>query len=305
MPRPVKECISEYLAYLAVEKGSSPLTVEAYGHDLRDYLSWLEDHGHDDIDRITRDDIVDYLSDMRELGYAPATMERHASVLKSFHQFCVRENLTENHPTATVSLPKVPDTLPDVISIEKAEALLDQPFPNTPAGLRDHAILEVLYGCGLRVSELIGLDFESLFLDEGLVRVIGKGSKERLVPIGGSASSALVTYLDEGRPHLEKSLPDPRCARAIFLNTRGGRLTRQSVHKIVARYGAVVGIEDLHPHTLRHSFATHMLSGGADLRALQEMLGHSDISTTQIYTHVDRAHIREEYMAAHPRARRR
>ena len=224
--------------------------------------------------------------------------------MRSFHKFCVREGITEVNPVASVPLPKVPSRLPEAKSIEEIGRLLDQPFPDTPAGIRDHAMLEVLYGCGLRVSELVGLDYGSLLTEEGLVRVHGKGGKDRLVPIMGTAASALANYLVEGRPHL-RSKASPQDPHAIFLNARGGRISRRSVCKIVERYGHKVGIEGLHPHTLRHSFATHMLEGGADLRVLQEMLGHSDISTTQIYTHVDRSHIREEYLSTHPRAKLR
>ena len=179
--------------------------------------------------------------------------------------------------------------------------MLSQPFGDDAAGLRNRAILEVLYGCGLRVSELTGLDSGGLLLDEGFLRVVGKGSKERVAPIAGAAADALRNYLERGRPELAKPYAKP--TSAVFLNARGGRLTRQSVHAIVARAGLSIGVENLHPHTLRHSFATHLLSGGADLRVIQEMLGHSDISTTQIYTHVDRAHIHDEYISAHPRAR--
>ncbi|NTU89534.1 MAG: tyrosine recombinase XerD [Actinobacteria bacterium] len=305
MARTFSEYRREYLAYLAVEKGSSPLTTEAYAHDLSAYLDFLESRGLANLEEITRDAIVSYLSSLNEAGYAPATIERRASVLKGFHHFLVRESFTENHPTANMPLPQTPNHLPDVLSIEQTERLLSQSFPDGPIGMRDRAILEVLYGCGLRVSELTGLDFGSLFLDEGILRVRGKGNKERVVPIAGMAELALNSYLTGARGSLCASLPKPDAASAIFLNARGGRLTRQSVQKLVAKYGGNIGIPGLHPHTLRHSFATHMLSGGAELRALQEILGHSDISTTQVYTHVDRTHIREEYMSAHPRARMR
>ena len=169
-------------------------------------------------------------------------------------------------------------------------------------GLRDRAILEVLYGCGLRVSELVGMDRGDVFFDEGFVRVRGKGSKERIAPLGGMAAQTLARYLDEARPVLARRSPGDA---AMFLNARGSRISRQSVHAIVARWGRAAGIKGLHPHTLRHSFATHMLEGGADLRTIQEILGHSDIATTQIYTHVSRIHMREEYLACHPRAKRR
>ena len=211
----------------------------------------------------------------------------------------VAERISITHPAADLPLPKKPDRLPDVISREQATALLDQPFPATASGQRDHAIVEVLYGCGLRVSELCGLDLRQVMLDEQVLRVVGKGDKERIVPIVGTAAGVLSEYLEQWRPQLVS----PRVSSsAVFLNNRGRRLSRQSVHSLVAKAGAVVGIEGLHPHTLRHSFATHMLEGGADLRIVQELLGHADISTTQLYTHLDRSHVREVYMGAHPRA---
>ena len=221
------------------------------------------------------------------------------SAIKGFHRFMVAERIADNHPAADLPLPKKPDRLPDVISREQAAALLDQPFPESPAGQRDHAIVEVLYGCGLRVSELCGLDLRQVMLDEQVLRVVGKGDKERIVPIVGSAASVLGEYLETWRPQLVSSRVS---SSAVFLNNRGRRLSRQSVHALVAKAGTVVGIEGLHPHTLRHSFATHMLEGGADLRIVQELLGHADISTTQLYTHLDRTHVREVYMEAHPRA---
>ncbi len=192
-----------------------------------------------------------------------------------------------------------------MISIDDAERLLSQPFPDGAAGLRDRAILETLYGCGLRVGELVGLDTGDIDLEAGFLRVFGKGSKERFVPVGGMAAHALAAYRSQGRPFLSPRRSAGPATSALFLNTRGGRLSRQAVFKIVRTYGARVGLDGLHPHTLRHSFATHLLEGGADLRALQEMLGHADISTTQVYTHVDRRHVREEYLSTHPRARMR
>ena len=228
------------------------------------------------------------------------SIDRHISVLKGFHRFCVRDGYARGNPAATVRLPKPPDKLPDVLTIDQVNALLDQAVGDSPRQLRDRAILEVLYGCGLRVSECANLNLADCFFDDGFLRVIGKGDKERITPISGCALDALVAYLERGRPALVKPA-NP--TSAVFLNTRGGRLSRQSIHKIVAKAGISIGVENLHPHTLRHSFATHMLAGGADLRVIQEILGHSDISTTQVYTHVNRVHIQEEYLSAHPRAR--
>lgn len=295
--------IEEYLGHLMVERGASPNTLAAYRRDLREYSAFLASMTVSNPDAITRDVVTSFISSLWARGLAASSVERKVAALKGFHKFLVREGVTANHPTAQLPLPKSPERLPDVISIEEADKLLAQPFPDTAIGLRDRAMLEVLYGCGLRASELSGLSVGDFDAEEGLLRVFGKGSKERLVPVGGIAAHALDAYLRIGRPGLRTARSISRDDSALFLNTRGGRLSRKSVFLIVKTYGGRVGLEGLHPHTLRHSFATHLLEGGADLRALQEMLGHSDISTTQIYTHVDRRHIREEYLSTHPRAR--
>ena len=288
----------EYLRYLAVERGSSRNTIDAYGRDLARYVTWLGERGVRDPDGVTLELVEEHVAELTRSGLASSSVERAASAIKGFHRFMLNDEISSVLPTADLPLPAKPARLPDVISRELAARLLDQPFPDTPAGLRDHAILEVLYGCGLRASELCGLDLRAVLLDEGLVRVFGKGSKERVVPLLGAAARALTAYLDRGRGALTGRRPTD----AVFLNARGGRLSRQSVHAICERYGRVVGIEGLHPHTLRHSFATHLLEGGADLRAVQELLGHASVATTQLYTHLDRSHIRQVYLDAHPRA---
>ncbi len=290
----------DYLGYLAIERGSSSHTVEAYGRDLRRYVAWLEEQGVEDPDAVTSDLIVCYLRSLEDAGLAATSVERALSAIKGFHRFMLRDQIATKHPAASLPLPKKAERLPEVLSVQQALALLDQPFPETAAGQRDRAILEVLYGCGLRVSELCGLDTSCVMLDEELIRVFGKGAKERVVPIMGTAKEALFSYLSVWRPELVSA----RSGSAVFLNQRGGRLTRQSVFSIVEWAGRTVGVEGLHPHVLRHSFATHMLQGGADIRTVQEILGHASITTTQIYTHVDRSHLRMTYLAAHPRARR-
>ena len=301
----MNQLISEYLGHLSVERGASVHTIAAYGRDLSDYETFLAKRHVTDVCSVSRDDITSFVADLRGRGLAPSTVERRVSALKGFHKFLVREGITENHPTARVPLPKVPQRLPAAVSIDDVDRLLSQPFPDTPAGLRDRAILETLYGSGLRVSELTGLDLTDMDLSAGFVRVFGKGGKERLAPVAGMAVHALEAYLRSGRPYLRpKASGRGVDSSAVFVNARGGRITRQSVFNIVRACGARVGLE-LHPHTLRHSFATHLLEGGADLSALQEMMGHADISTTQVYTHVDRRHIREEYLTTHPRARMR
>ena len=303
--RLVQHFVEDYLGHLAVERGASPNTLAAYGRDLGEYAAFLGRRGIVSADAVGRDDIVAFISSLRARGLAPSSIERKVASLKGFHRFLVREGVTENHPSARVPLPKVPERLPDVISIEEADNLLSQPFPDGPIGMRDRAILETLYGCGLRVSELVALDVRDIDLADGYVRVVGKGNKERMVPVAGMAAHAIDGYLRSARPFLRQGRSISKAESCLFLNARGGRISRQAVHAITASYGARAGIEGLHPHTLRHSFATHLLEGGVDLRALQEMLGHADISTTQVYTHVDRRHLREEYVSTHPRARRR
>lgn len=300
----MESLVADYLGYLSVERGSSPHTVEAYGRDLAEYVASLDGRGVGDPAAVTRDDVTAFIGALRERGLAPSSVERKVAAVKGFHNFLVRENVTENHPTSGLPLPKVPQRLPEAVSVDDIDRLLSQPFPDGPVGLRDRAILEVLYGCGLRVSELTGLDRTDLNLAEGFTRVHGKGGKERLVPVAGMAHHALLAYLEHGRGLLRPRGSIKADESAVFLSTRGNRLSRQAVFGFVRTYGSRVGLK-LHPHTLRHSFATHMLEGGADLRALQEMLGHADISTTQVYTHVDRRHIREEYLTTHPRARAR
>ena len=288
----------EYLSFLSVERGASTNTIAAYAHDLEKWCAFLEER-ETSVLSAGYDDVVSFQARLAEEGLAASTVKRATSALKGFYRFLVREGRIASSPCSSMALPKVPDRLPDVLSVEQANELLSQDFPASPTGLRDKAMLEVLYGCGLRASELVALNVSDVLFEEGCLRAFGKGSKERIVPISGMAEAALRAYLEGGRPELAKGAR----TGALFLNARGGRLSRQSLHAVVARAGLAIGVRNLHPHTLRHSFATHMLEGGADLRVIQDILGHADISTTQIYTHVSRAHVREEYLAAHPRAR--
>ncbi|MDR2714208.1 MAG: tyrosine recombinase XerD [Coriobacteriales bacterium] len=298
-----EQALKDYLVYLSVEKGSADLTKQAYRRDLARYLDWQSSSGIKHISAIQHQDIIDYLSCLRELGFAPASIERLIASIKGFHRFMVREGYVADDPTATIRTPKTTRKLPDTLSIAQIASILDQAFDPTPAGARDKALLEVLYGCGLRVSEAAGLDLSRVLFEEGYLRVLGKGSKERIVPLAGSAETALKSYLFAERAKLHpKNVLAPADGSAVFLSVRGRRLTRDAIFKIVVRAGERVDIANLHPHSLRHSFATHLLEGGADLRTIQEMLGHADISTTQIYTHVSRTHLREEYLSTHPRA---
>ncbi|MEE1044705.1 MAG: site-specific tyrosine recombinase [Olegusella sp.] len=317
--------LEDFLGYLEVERGSSDNTTQSYGRDLGRYVKYLEARGIVFPDDVARFDVEAYVESLSESDLAARSVDRAVSAIKSFHRFMVADQICENLPTADLPAPKAPVHLPDVISRAQATALLDPGNFRVEArqgedehsrrwqlrcacALRDEAMLEVLYGCGLRVSELCGLDRRTVFLEDELIRVFGKGSKERVVPIMGAASRVLRRYLMEARPVLEGS----RSGDAVFLSVRGTRITRQAVFRIVEEAGERAGIratEDadgtrhgLHPHTLRHSFATHLLEGGADLRVVQELLGHASVSTTQLYTHVDRTHIREVYLEAHPRA---
>lgn len=298
--------MSEYLLYLRIERGLAASTLEGYERDLGRYRIFLEDVSKRTVDAVIPDDVSAFQQSLFKAGEAPTTVKRRLSALKGFHRFCLSEGFASKNPTAPIPMPNTPDRLPDVISIEEACKLLDSIYEPEPPRVRDRALLEVLYGCGLRASEVCGLDVQNVFLEEGFLRVIGKGSKERLVPLSGTALVAMGAYLGNARAQmsLRATAPDADSLRAVFLNQRGRRITRQGLYKIVGAAGEAIGIKGLHPHTLRHSFATHMLNGGADLRVIQEILGHSDISTTQIYTHVDRQHLVEEYLSSHPRAAR-
>lgn len=296
----LEDAREEFLDYLQAERGSSPNTVASYGFDLKRYVRLLREQGKTNVSDVVRGDVERFVASYAELDYAAASAERALSAVRSMHGFLVAEGLSQGNPARDVPMPKHPQHLPDVLSIDQARALLDQTFAASAAAQRDRAILEVLYGCGLRVSELCGLDLVHVMEGEGLLRVLGKGSKERVVPLMGKASSVLGEYMATWRPLLVRA---GRPVDAVFLNQRGTRLTRQSVHAICQRYGRLAGIEGLHPHTLRHSFATHLVEGGADLRVVQELLGHANIATTQIYSHVDLTHVRWEYLSAHPRAK--
>ena len=295
--------VQEYLDYIKIERGLSKNTLQSYKHDLSIYVEFLANENItnvDAVDSLTISLFEGYLmgGSGQHKAYAPSSVRRIMAAVSGFHKFLYNEDYALCDPTQGIYKPKVPKKLPDVLSIEQIRCILDQDFPADAYGMRDSAILEVLYGCGLRVSELVGLEMGCVHFDESFLGVVGKGNKTRLVPLAGSARDSLLRYVNDARPKLAgKENP-----AVVFLNRNGKALSRQSVHKLCARAGARVGIIDLHPHTLRHSFATHLLEGGADLRAIQVMLGHSDISTTQVYTHVSNTHLREVYLSAHPRA---
>lgn len=293
--------LDEYDAYLVIERGSSPLTVSAYSKDIQEYCDFIEEkRSKSSLDEVSRNDILAYEAYLIDQGYAASSIERKISSIKGFHRFLVHDNYLDHDPAQAIPLPKKPERLPDVLTVEQVTTMFDSMDVSSPRALRNATIVEVLYGCGLRVSELVDLDLVNINFEEGVLRVFGKGSKERVVPLSGMARARLEEYLETARPSLISSYAEQ--SSAVFLNVHGRRLSRQSVHRIVSDAGLLIGIKNLHPHTLRHSFATHMLEGGADLRAIQDMLGHSDISTTQIYTHVHLKSMRAQYLAAHPRA---
>jgi integrase/recombinase XerD len=299
--------IERFLDHLRVERGLSAHTVEAYRRDLAGYRRFLSRRGIVDAAGVSQEDVRAFLAHLSRRRapdgerYRSSSVARAMSAVRSFHRSLAREGGAPGDPTAGVDRPRVGRSLPRPLSLEEVARLLDGPRDLTPAGLRDRAILELLYGSGLRISELVGLDVDDVDLEEGSVRVVGKGGKEREVPVGRAAREALGAYLAAGRP----ALASPRSRGALFLNQRGGRLTRQGCALVLAGRVRAAGIRRrVTPHTLRHSFATHLLEGGADVRVVQELLGHASVATTQIYTLVTREHLRQVYLRTHPRARR-
>ncbi|KKM08871.1 recombinase XerD [Clostridiales bacterium PH28_bin88] len=291
--------VDEFIHYLAVERGLADNTLASYYGDLQQFLAFLHQMQVSTWLEASKGEILAYLLYLQKEGRAPATMSRHLAALKSFYHFLVQERVIPQDPTVDLESPRLSKKLPRVLSSEEIELLLKQPNTSRPAGLRDKAMLELLYATGLRVSELISLDMENLSLEMGYVRCLGKGSKERIVPMGSVATHFLSAYLELARGKLMK-IPGER---GIFLNQHGGRLTRQGCWKIIKKYARQARIKkEITPHTLRHSFATHLLENGADLRSVQEMLGHADIATTQIYTHLTNKKLKEVYDRTHPRA---
>lgn len=289
--------VSAHLRALRLEQGLSERTVESYGRDLAQYAEFLNERGKG-IDQASPDDVRAYLAGGT---WRPSTRARKAAAIRSFYRRQILIGGMTRDPTRSLAAPRLESNLPLTLTVEEVEWLLSQPKA-TPAGLRDRALLETLYGAGLRASEALGLRLQDVDLEVGFVRATGKGDKERVVPLGRMAVGALRIYNERGRPFLGG--PGTLKAPELFLNNRGGRLSRQGLHAIIKRYAREAGLSDqVSAHTLRHSFATHLLEGGADLRAVQEMLGHADLSTTQIYTHVTTAHIQRIYREAHPRAR--
>lgn len=296
----------DFLMWLSAERGRAPNTVAAYRRDLRTYVAWLGERGTP-LDHVAETDLLDYVRALRSRDLAPASVARSLVPVRALHRFLLEEGRAAVDPGAHVELPKVPRGLPKALSEAEVGRLLDAPVGEGPIVLRDRAMLELLYGTGIRVSELVGLSLGDVDLDAALLRAFGKGRRERIVPVGVPAVRAMVAWLGaEGRTVLAPAQWRRRGdAEAVFLNARGGRLSRQGAWNVLNRYARQVGLEGrLSPHVLRHSCATHMLDHGADIRAVQELLGHASISTTQVYTLVSSERLWEVYRSAHPRAGR-
>lgn len=296
---PLVKLLDEFLNYLVVERGLSRNTLESYSRDLNKYIDYLEKHGISDIKETSSSHIIAFISTLTEKGLSTKTTARNLVAIRTFYKFLVSEKYLEENPAARIDSPKTWFRLPNTLALDEVERLLDQPDANTPLGMRDSAMLELLYATGLRVSELISLSLNNINLEAGYLIALGKGSKERIVPIGDHAAKKVREYMVSARNRLLKKSNSPY----IFVNRSGKFISRQGFWKIIKKYALKAGIKkNIAPHTLRHSFATHLLERGADLRSVQTMLGHVDISTTQIYTHVTRERLKKLHTQLHPRA---
>jgi integrase/recombinase XerD len=292
--------LREYLNILRLEKNLSENTIDSYKNDLSTFISYLKnDYNIDDPEKISYNQVSSFFELLFELGLTGSSAARYLSSLKGFFKYLIHNKYITKNPVDKIESPKRKKNIPEVLTIPEMEAVLSKPDTKEKLGLRDKAVLEIMYACGLRVSEVISLKVSNLFFNEEIIRVFGKGSKERLVPIGRSAVRWMMKYLAESRPLLvRRTLSE----NYVFLNNRGTKLSRMGIWKITDRYFKEADIKkEVHPHTFRHSFATHLIEGGADLRSVQEMLGHADISTTQIYTHIDRDYIKQVHKDYHPR----
>lgn len=296
----MEQMVDTFLLHLKVERGLAKNTLDSYRRDLNKFIGYLHRQGIINLNDVDRRMIMSFMEDLHNHNRAAATISRNLAAIRSFYSFLLQENMVSSNPSAELDAPKIPKRLPNVMTVSQVARLMEQPNGKNAAGMRDKAMLELLYATGIRVSELVNLDLVDVNLEMGFLRCLGKGSKERIVPMGQKAVEAVGTYLQKGRVKLVRNSE----VEAVFVNIHGGRLTRQGFWKILKKYVRQAGFEgDITPHTLRHSFATHLLENGADLRAVQEMLGHSDISTTQIYTQVTAIHLRDVYQQSHPRAK--
>lgn len=294
----MEKLINRFLNHLTLERGLSSNTISNYRRDIRKYCNFLKNIKISSWEKVRITDVTRYIHYLHYRGLASSSISRNLSAVKSFHKFLLMENLSKTDPASPVESPKLWRKLPVVLDQSEMEKLLKQPDTTSFLGIRNRAILEFLYATGVRISELLNLKKSNLLFEVGFIRVWGKGEKERVIPVGEVAIEWVEKYLKESRPRLKS----PGSSDLVFLNVRGGRLSRMGVWKIIKKYVNLAGIKkNVSPHTLRHSFATHLLEGGADLRAVQEMLGHADISTTQIYTHLDREYLKEVLKEFHPR----
>jgi len=295
----VQQVFNKYINYLEAERNASPYTVRNYTTDLFDFFQFLRNKEIDSLKEVDRHVLRDYLSHLMENGFVKASIARKLSAIRSFYRYLLREEIIATSPVANTSSPKLDKRLPSFLTREEINRLLEAPDLSTPQGLRDRALLELLYASGLRVSELVSLNLEQINLETNEIRVWGKGSKERIVLMGQPAARALTAYLSQGRPELLGK----KESSALFLNRYGKRLIERRVQRILEKYANIAGTgKRVHPHMLRHTFATHLLDGGADLRVVQELLGHASLSSTQIYTHVSKSQARKVYLSAHPMA---
>ncbi|MDQ0233587.1 site-specific tyrosine recombinase XerD [Metabacillus malikii] len=297
----MKDQIKDFIHYLIVERGLSNNTIISYERDLKSYMNYLiNSHQIDSFNIVTRLHIIQFLKSLKEAGKSSKTIARHTASIRSFHQFLLREKQADQDPTVLIESPQLERKLPKILTLDEVERLLETPKLTSPFGYRDKAMLELLYATGIRVSEMIHLNVADIHLTMGFIRCYGKGNKERIIPIGRTASEVLTTYLEKGRAALIKGKAP---TDALFVNHHGKRISRQGFWKNLKKIALEANVKkELTPHTLRHSFATHLLENGADLRAVQEMLGHADISTTQIYTHVTKTRLKDVYNQFHPRA---
>ena len=296
----MKAFLDQFIAYLKFERNLSENSIEAYNADLTRYISFLSGRKITTPQEIKENDVSRLIQSLSHLGLAPSSVSRNLSSIKTFHKFLVGENVLNNDPTENIKGPKLRRHLPSVLSYDEIQSIIKQINVKETLGLRDRAMIELLYASGLRISELLQLPLREIYFSESIVRVFGKGSKERLVPTSEVALKWITKYLDTARPYLDRF---KRSEGITFLSVRGTAMSRMGFWKILRGLVNVAGIrKEITPHTFRHSFATHLLEGGADLRAVQEMLGHADISTTQIYTHLDRTYLKQVYEEFHPRA---
>ena len=299
----MESTIHVFLSYLRVERGLAQNTIVAYGHDLRKFAAFLKKRHKERAEDVNREDVVDFLSSLYKEKLDSRSVARYLVSMRALYKFALQEEMVQLDPTENLESPKIRNSLPTYLRVDEIDKLLQAPDLSTPLGLRDRAMLEVLYSTGLRVSELVNLRMADIDMRMGCVRCIGKGDKERLVPIGRKAMEAVDAYLAQGRPKFARPSSPPPHNQVLFLTRIGKRMSRIGIWKILHDYGILLGLRGrLTPHKLRHSFATHLLEGGADLRSVQLMLGHADISTTQIYTHVVEERLKEIYKAHHPRA---